>query len=859
MSNIHSILDNDQIHVAKNFSIANNGDAMWRDERALQSWDKRNILPSALELVASNAAPPTEVDGDIYLIDSTLGTLTINETIFVSGNTIRITFTGSPNLSGFTVGHYLVVSGCANDVNNGSFIITSVNDPGDYIQITNTLITDATYNESGSGTAQSTHTNWDGCPYNSWVRYNEVDDRWYYIETAKPQICYIEDVDMYYYHNGTEWQPMTSLFSVTSDTLEDVLGNGLATGAYNIEFTTLTASTVPYLDANKKLASSSVTPTELNYLSGVTSSIQTQLNSLQTGMFWKAAVRVATTANGTLATDFENGDTVDGVTLATGDRILIKDQSTATQNGIYVVNTSGAPTRATDFDAGADNLAGATVSVQEGTVNAEKKFTCSTNNPITIGATNITFVDAGGTTYVGTSNRISVSGNQIDIDAAYVGQASITTLGTISTGTWQGTAIAYNYIASMTSAQLAGIVSDETGYSSGAVAVFNISPTLITDYTVSSTTATTNATVVLQTHKINSSGTAAAGFGIKHEYYAETDTTNDTLLGSQEWYWVAATHASRRAGWKLNLRSNTGESLSTPLELNFNGNGHELILRNQSGYDPRMAWYVGNTGMAYISASGSSMDLYHGNNGEVTIRGGTWATPVQFDSGGVYIGGLVAASAALHIVKTTEQLRVGYSASIYESTTVAATTGIVTRAITGGTTPYFKFNNCISINTTTTNKGLTVKEFSSGSGDYVLNVLDYSDNVLMGVAENTLDMLSAGGIVQMGGSFAFVSDSNGIELTANTDNLDIGAVSAVLLYCSSPYNLTGIVSSINGIVEGAVLFITNIGGSATITLKNNVTSSANNRFDFSSGSDITLAINETIQLVWVNGKWRDIK
>lgn len=82
---------------------------------------------------------------------------------------------------------------------------------------------------------------------------------------------------------------------------------------------------------------------------------------------WKEPVRVATTTAGTLASSFENGDTVDGVVLVTGNRILIKDQTTGTENGIYTVNASGSPTRSAD-GATAD-LVGATVFVQLGTAN----------------------------------------------------------------------------------------------------------------------------------------------------------------------------------------------------------------------------------------------------------------------------------------------------------------------------------------------------------------------------------------------------------------------------------------------------------------------------------------------------------
>jgi hypothetical protein len=101
---------------------------------------------------------------------------------------------------------------------------------------------------------------------------------------------------------------------------------------------------------------------------------------------WKHVVRVATTANGTDATAFENGDTVDGVVLATGDRILRKNQTTGGENGIFVVNASGAPTRATDADTGAE-LLGAVVAVLEGTVNKDTIWMCTTDATITIGTT----------------------------------------------------------------------------------------------------------------------------------------------------------------------------------------------------------------------------------------------------------------------------------------------------------------------------------------------------------------------------------------------------------------------------------------------------------------------------------------
>lgn len=111
---------------------------------------------------------------------------------------------------------------------------------------------------------------------------------------------------------------------------------------------------------------------------------------------WKVSVRAATTANVNLSTAVENGDSIDGITLATGDRVLAKNQSSASENGIYVVQASGSAVRAIDGDAGV-KLVNAMVAVQEGTANADKVFTCTTNAPITLGSTSLTWVELGAT------------------------------------------------------------------------------------------------------------------------------------------------------------------------------------------------------------------------------------------------------------------------------------------------------------------------------------------------------------------------------------------------------------------------------------------------------------------------------
>ncbi|MDP7310488.1 MAG: right-handed parallel beta-helix repeat-containing protein, partial [Dehalococcoidales bacterium] len=105
----------------------------------------------------------------------------------------------------------------------------------------------------------------------------------------------------------------------------------------------------------------------------------------------KASCRVATIGNGDLATDFATGESIDEVTLSTGDRILIKNQTLGATNGIYTVNASGEPTRATDFDSDADVTAGAYMWVTEGDVNDNTAWVLGTNDPINLGTTLLVF------------------------------------------------------------------------------------------------------------------------------------------------------------------------------------------------------------------------------------------------------------------------------------------------------------------------------------------------------------------------------------------------------------------------------------------------------------------------------------
>ena len=124
--------------------------------------------------------------------------------------------------------------------------------------------------------------------------------------------------------------------------------------------------------------------------SGSDAATKTYVDNLITGIKTRIICRAASTANVVIATALENGDTLDGVTLATSDRVLLKNQTTASENGVYTVVASGSASRDTEYDV-ISELAGQLVIIQEGTVNADTIYLCTTDTSATLGSSSITF------------------------------------------------------------------------------------------------------------------------------------------------------------------------------------------------------------------------------------------------------------------------------------------------------------------------------------------------------------------------------------------------------------------------------------------------------------------------------------
>jgi len=158
------------------------------------------------------------------------------------------------------------------------------------------------------------------------------------------------------------------------------------------------------------------------------------VDSVASGLDVKDSVRAAST------TDVNTGTppaAIDGVTLSAGDRILLKDQSTASQNGIYVYDSTGL-TRAGDMDQ-AGEFVGAFFFVEEGTVNSDQGFVMTTDGPITVGTSNIAFTKFTGTGQITAGDALSKSGNTLNVntDGTFIevnGSDELTIKGTSTTG-----------------------------------------------------------------------------------------------------------------------------------------------------------------------------------------------------------------------------------------------------------------------------------------------------------------------------------------------------------------------------------------------------------------------------------------
>lgn len=302
------------------------------------------------------------------------------------------------------------------------------------------------------------------------------------------------------------------------------------------------------------------------------------VDNLATGLDVKASVRVATTANITLS----GTQTIDGVAVSSGERVLVKNQSTGSQNGIYVC-AAGAWSRATDADTNAEVTSGMYTFVEEGTTNANSGWILSNANPITLGTTALTFVQFTGAGQLTAGAGLTKTGNTLDVVSANSGRIVVNAdnidlaSGIVTTGTYTSVTVdTYGRVTAGTNpTTLAGYgITDAQPLDSDLTALAGISATGILARTGSGTasartlTGTTNRVVITN------------GDGVAGNPTFDIGTDVVTLTGSQ---------------------TLTNKTLTSPA-INFGSDANGDIITRQSGAYARLG--IGITGQVLTVAGG---------------------------------------------------------------------------------------------------------------------------------------------------------------------------------------------------------------------------------------------------------------
>ena len=358
------------------------------------------------------------------------------------------------------------------------------------------------------------------------------------------------------------------LGAATATSITATSGNLTIAAASGNNSVNITPTGTGTVDVGSKRITSVAEPTQ-----ATDAATKNYVDAVKTGLDPKDSVRIATTAN--LAATYSNGTsgvgatltnsgtqaafTIDSIVGVQGDRVLVKDQSTASQNGIYTITTVGTVstnwvlTRAVDADQNAEVTPGAFTFVEEGTVNGNNGYVCTNTGSITIGTTGITWVQFSGAgqviagdgltktgntlNAVGTSNRITISTDAIDIASTYVGQTSITTLGTIGTGTWNGSVIGPVYGGTGVANGSNNSITFTGNYSLGLTLSANTSVTLPTSGTLATLAGTETLTNKTLTSPTINAGTLSGTFSGNHTLSGvvtlsnSTDATSTTAAG----------------------------------------------------------------------------------------------------------------------------------------------------------------------------------------------------------------------------------------------------------------------------------------------------------------------------------------
>ena len=203
----HSDLVGDGVHPPKGFETAKSGYTMIKNGDGSVLWIPVNRLPQAISTDQAKNAAPTEVEGDVYLLTGISDTI-VASIVWQVETTTRLTLTASQSvLTSVSVGMYVNVSNNPEQRHNGVFLVTKVDDAGDFIEYENEDVTSGTYDDTTelSTIANFGHSSYDGCVSGDWAKYNSANDLWYSISPENFVECYNVATGTTYTHENGNW------------------------------------------------------------------------------------------------------------------------------------------------------------------------------------------------------------------------------------------------------------------------------------------------------------------------------------------------------------------------------------------------------------------------------------------------------------------------------------------------------------------------------------------------------------------------------------------------------------------------------------------------------------------------------
>jgi hypothetical protein len=329
--------------------------------------------------------------------------------------------------------------------------------------------------------------------------------------------------------NGTNSTQLATTAFVLATNINQLAAPTANVSWNNVGITNLAAPVNPNDAATKTYVDASVQGLQIKPTARLATAAALPANTYNNGSSGVGATLTAN-ANGALS--------VDGVVVAVGDVILVKNEATAANNGLYTVTAAGGAsaayvlTRHIDMQT-ASEFAGAFVPVgNAGTTNANSLWLANPSGAITVGTTSIPFTQLNGATDLIAGTGVSISGNTISISSSYTGQTSITTLGTIATGTWNGSTVGVPYGGTGATTLTGYVYGNGTGAMTASTTIPN---TAITGLGTMSTQAASAVAITGGTINGTSVGASTASTGA-----FTTLSASSTVSGAGFTAWAAS-------------------------------------------------------------------------------------------------------------------------------------------------------------------------------------------------------------------------------------------------------------------------------------------------------------------------------